>query len=123
MEPPGRGRVHVGERDEPGPQPGVDARQRQGGRPGGATILSEESARVSESSNEALDWAFTWRLNEGASSDWASPGVVYHETRRFIAVGDEAAVLTWVVPADEWRKLPDMARGVFDTFEISGDIS
>ncbi|GIH79340.1 serine/threonine-protein kinase [Planobispora longispora] len=89
----------------------------------GATILSEESARVSESSNEALDWAFTWRLNEGASSDWASPGVVYHETRRFIAVGDEAAVLTWVVPADEWRKLPDMARGVFDTFEISGDIS
>ncbi|WP_068925512.1 serine/threonine-protein kinase [Planobispora rosea] len=84
-----------------------------------ATILSEESVPVSDTSDEALDWAFTWRLKEGASSDWAAPGVVYHETRRFIALGGNVAVLTWVVPREEWRVLPDMARSVFRTFEAS----
>ncbi|GAA3441013.1 serine/threonine-protein kinase [Planomonospora venezuelensis] len=87
-------------------------------------IVGGRTESVVTSYGEGLDWEFTWRPKEGGGAeDWVSPGVTYHEKRRFIEVGGTAMVLTWTAPDEEWPALSATAETVFESFQARERVS
>ncbi|WP_433241869.1 serine/threonine-protein kinase [Streptosporangium sp. CA-135522] len=83
-------------------------------------IASDDTARVPLAYGTGLQWEFTWTMKDNSGVPWARPGVTYHETRRFIAIGDTVMVLSWTTTGGEWKSQTGLMNQVFASFNPRG---
>lgn len=83
-------------------------------------IASDDTARIPLPYGTGLDWEFTWTMKDGGGAPWARPGVTYHETRRFIGVGDTVMVLSWTTTDSEWKSQLGQMNLAFKSFHPRG---
>jgi hypothetical protein len=83
-------------------------------------ILSEDTVQIPLAYGSGLQWEFTWTMKDSGGVPWASPGVKYHEIRRFVGVGDTVMVLSWTTPNASWNGQQDLMNRVFKSFHPRG---
>ncbi|GAA4233305.1 hypothetical protein GCM10023075_49280 [Streptosporangium album] len=116
------GGAHMSVEVLPGPHDGLDPLQEtvRTDVAQWSEIASEDTARIPLSYGTGLDWSFTWTMKDSGGAPWARAGVTYHETRRFIGVGDTVMVLTWTTTGNEWRSQLGRMNQAFKSFHPRG---